>query len=82
MPMQLHGAATDPRDPGKEQQARWMIDRKDAAEGLETFIEAPRAGNHVLELTVGSGKRVGRARIGFVTVDLEREAEQRQQKGG
>jgi hypothetical protein len=82
MPMQLHAAATDPRDPGKEQQARWTVDRKEAAQGLETFIEAPRAGNHVLELTVGSGKRVGRAKISFVTVDIEREAEQREKQGG
>jgi hypothetical protein len=74
MPMRLHGAATDPRGPDQKQTARWLIDRKEVARELEAFVEAPRAGRHTLELTVGSGRRRGRARIDFVTIDLEREA--------
>jgi hypothetical protein len=79
-PMRLHGAATDPRADEKEQQARWLIDRKEAAKGLDAFVTAPPAGSHTLELAVGSGRRLARARVGFVTIDLEREARRQQQQ--
>ena len=79
-PMRLHGAATDPRADEKTQQARWLIDRKEAARGLDAFVTAPPAGRHTLELAVGSGRRLARARVGFVTIDLEREAQRQQQQ--
>ncbi|MGH3084574.1 MAG: hypothetical protein ACRDNP_11080 [Gaiellaceae bacterium] len=81
-PMRLHGAATDPRGDEKAQHARWLIDRKEAASGLDAFITAPPAGRHTLELAVGSGRRLGRATIGFVTIDIEREARRQRQHLG
>jgi len=81
-PMRLHGAATDPGGDENASQARWLIDRKEAAEGLDAFVTAPPAGSHTLELAVGSGRRLARARIGFVTIDLEREARRLQQHHG
>ena len=74
MPMRLHGAVTEPHASAKEQRARWLMDRKEVAEGLDVFVAAPRAGRHTLELTVGSGRTGAKTRIGFVTIDLEREA--------
>lgn len=74
MPMRLYGAVTDPRGRDETERARWLIDRKQVAKGLDAFVEAPRAGRHTLELAVGSGRSRGRVRIVFVTVDLEREA--------
>jgi hypothetical protein len=81
-PIRLHGAATDPRADEKAQRARWLIDRKEVATGLDAFVTAPPAGRHILELAVGSGRRLARVRIGFVTIDLEREARRQQQQGG
>ncbi len=72
--MRLHGAVTEPHASVKEQRARWLMDRKEVAEGLDVFVAAPRAGRHTLELTVGSGRTGAKTRIGFVTIDLEREA--------
>jgi hypothetical protein len=82
MPMRLYGTATDPRDPEREHAARWTIDRKEAARGLDAFVTAPPAGRHTLELAAGTGRRVGRARISFVTVDLEREARRHKEQRG
>jgi hypothetical protein len=72
--MRLHGAATDAGDPEKEHQARWLIDGKEVAKGLDAYIAAPRAGRHILELRVGTGRRGGTDEVRFTTIDLEREA--------
>jgi hypothetical protein len=75
-PMRLYGAVTGLGGAEHEQaeSARWLIDRKEVARGLDAFVPAPTAGRHTLELAVGSGRSLSRARIGFVTVDLDREA--------
>jgi hypothetical protein len=78
-PMRLHGAVTDPRNTKNENQARWLIDEKEVTKGLDTYITAPRAGRHTLELRVGSGRTGGTAHVGFVTIDLEREARRHEQ---
>jgi hypothetical protein len=76
--MRLHGAATDAGDPDQDHPARWLVDGKEVAKGLDAFIPAPRAGRHVLELRVGSGRRSGTAEVRFTTLDLEREAKKLQ----
>jgi hypothetical protein len=78
-PMRIYGAAADPRGGEDAQQARWLIDRNEAASGLDAFVTAPSAGRHTLELIVGSGRKLARARIGFVTLDLDREARRQEQ---
>jgi hypothetical protein len=77
-PMRVHGAATDPRKPeGQVQEARWLLDRKKVAEGLDAFVTAPAPGRHRLELVVGRGRARSRSGIEFVTVDPTRAARRR-----
>jgi hypothetical protein len=74
-PMRLHGVATDPRKPEEQVKgARWLLDRKEAAEGLDAFVPAPSPGRHRLELVVGRGRAPVRTAIEFVTVDPTRPA--------
>ena len=87
-PMRLWAAVGDPADdgtgdpPSEQPDARWTLDRKAAAEGVDAFVTAPKAGKHRLELTVGAGKKAARATVESVTVDLleqfrAREADER-----
>ena len=71
--MRLYGAATDAGGSEDEQAARWLIDGKEVAKGLDVFVGAPPAGRHTLELRVGSGRGGGTGEVEFVTIDLERE---------
>jgi hypothetical protein len=80
--MRLHGAATDPRASEETPPASWLIDKKEAAKGLDAVVTAPPAGRHTLELAVGSGRGRARAAIRFVTVDIEREAQRHEQHPG
>jgi hypothetical protein len=51
--MRLWGTATgDDGEPVAGDRARWLIDRKEVANGLDAFVEAPRAGNHRVTLLV------------------------------
>ena len=74
LPMRVHGVATDPHKPEEQvQNARWLLDRKKAAEGLDAFVTAPSPGRHRLELVVGGGRPRSRAAIEFVTIDPTRQ---------
>jgi hypothetical protein len=82
-PMRLWAAVTDPRDPEAEPpDARWTLDRKAVAEGVDAFVTAPKAGRHRGEVRVGTGRGASTASVEFVTIDPERELRRAQHEAG
>jgi len=80
-PMRLWAAVTDPRDPeAKPPDARWVLDKKPVAKGIDAFVTAPRPGRHRLELAVGAGRKGSRVSVDFVTIDPEREVRREEGK--
>lgn len=66
-PMRLWGVATgDDGEPVGAEEARWTVDGKQVATGLDAFIEAPAAGRHRVSLMVGG--EAGRADSTFQTI--------------
>jgi len=79
--MRLWAAVTDPRDPeAKPPDARWVLDKKPVAKGIDAFVTAPRPGRHRLELAVGAGRKGSRVSVDFVTIDPEREVRREEGK--
>jgi hypothetical protein len=67
--MRLYGAVTDPHEPdGAPPEVRWLIDGKNAAHAIDTFLPAPPPGRHRLEFVVGRGRRRSTAKIEFATI--------------
>lgn len=76
-PMRLAGAATLANGAAASgESARWLIDGKGAAEGLDTFVTAPAAGEHRLTLLVTDEGGRGEESIRFRTVKLPDERKQ------
>jgi hypothetical protein len=76
-PMRLAGAATlSSGEPAAGESARWLIDGKGAAAGLEAFITAPPAGEHRLTLLVTEQGERGEESIRFKTVKVPDERKQ------
>jgi hypothetical protein len=66
-PMRLWGVATaDNGEPVGTEDARWLVDGREAASGLDAFIEAPAVGRHKVSLMVGG--EAGRADSTFQTI--------------
>lgn len=76
-PMRLWAVATD--DAGEvvaDEAARWAIDGRAAATGLDVFVEAPKPGKHRATLTVRArGGRV-EASVPFTTVEVAEERDE------
>jgi hypothetical protein len=71
--LRLNGVATEPGgepvDPGR---CVWRIGREDVARGLDEFVTAPKAGEHVVTLTVEGDGGTAEAQARITTVDPER----------
>lgn len=63
------GEAVEPK------RARWLIDGKEAAEGLDVFVGAPRAGEHRLTLQVATEEGKAEQTVRFRVVRVPDEAE-------
>lgn len=65
--MRLWGVATaDNGEPVGTEDARWLVDGREAASGLDAVIEAPAVGRHKVSLMVGG--EAGRADSTFQTI--------------
>jgi hypothetical protein len=62
-----HGNGEPGRDPVK---ARWLLDGEPVADALDTFIVAPPAGEHRLQLEVFAVAQGAEASRRFETVDV------------
>jgi hypothetical protein len=70
-PMRLWGAVTTAAlDSRPIKLARWTLDGEQVGEGLDTFVTAPLAGTHRLELDVADAGSEARATRSFVTVQV------------
>jgi hypothetical protein len=70
--LRLWGAVTvDGRPSVAVEEARWLLDGEQIAEGLDAFRRAPSAGEHILELRVTADALEGSVAHGFVTVSIE-----------
>ena len=68
-PMRLYGAATlSSGEPAPDQSARWLIDGKEIAKGLDVFTTAPKAGEHRLTLSINVKGEEGEASTKFITI--------------
>jgi hypothetical protein len=71
-PMRLWGAVTSGRIEREEApavSARWLLDDEQIAEGLDAFVEVPKAGEHKLTLIASIGEQEGEVSLGFITID-------------
>ncbi len=76
-PMRLWSAATDARgEPVPDEAARWAIDDKEIATGLDAFVEAPKPGNHRATLTVKTRDGSVKTTVAFITVELPEERDE------
>jgi len=76
-PMRLWAVATDDAgDPVPDEAARWAIDGRAAATGLDVFVEAPKPGKHRATLSVRA--RGGRVElvVPFTTVEVAEERDE------
>jgi hypothetical protein len=72
-PMRLHGAVWPAPEEGKEAPARWLMNGKEVARGLDAFIAAPAAGKHRLVLSVTGPGGKAEVALAFETVDWKEE---------
>ncbi|MBA3432293.1 MAG: hypothetical protein H0U16_12540 [Actinobacteria bacterium] len=72
-PMRLWGMLTDPGEPPRDEQARWRLDDRDVATGLDAFIEAPKHGKHRLRLIVKAHEGTAETSVAFTTVEVPEE---------
>jgi hypothetical protein len=70
-PMRLWGAATTAASDDRPiKRAEWTLDGEQVADGLDTFVTAPPAGVHRLELDVADAGGEARATRSFLTVEV------------
>ena len=77
--MRLWGVATgNDGEPVADEKARWLVDGKEVAQGMDAFIPAPRAGEHRLTLIVAEDAKKAERSIRFNTVQVPSEEEENQ----
>lgn len=76
-PMRLWGAVT--LTSGKQvadDDARWLVDGREAATGLDAFVEAPKPGDHRATLVVKTREGSTETALRFTTVELPEERDE------
>jgi len=53
--------------------ARWRLDDRDVAAGLDAFIEAPKHGKHRLRLIIKAHEGTAETSVAFTTVEVPEE---------
>jgi hypothetical protein len=74
-PMRLWGTAGQ-GEPPADDAARWLVDGKEVARGLDAFVEAPKAGKHRATLAVKTGDGSTEISVSFVTVGVPEERDE------
>ncbi|MGH2429911.1 MAG: hypothetical protein ACRDGV_13705 [Candidatus Limnocylindria bacterium] len=76
-PMRLWGAATTSGgEPIEDEQARWAIDGREVATGLDAFVEAPKPGEHRATFSVTTREGKVDETVSFTTVELLEERDE------
>lgn len=76
-PMRLWGVSSDPRgEPVPDEAARWIVDGREIAAGLDAFVEAPKPGEHRATLIVETREGRVETSVTFVTVEVGEERDE------
>ena len=72
-PMRLWGAVSSASGARIDSGAcRWLVDGEEAGRGIDTWIKAPKAGEHSCTFIVDAAGETGEARLTFTTIDPPR----------